>query len=144
MFRSRVREAINSAIRSTYGLQPGNVAHVNWLQKKCRYIYPHNFEVMFGCCQCKQVLISFAQRDQVSGDQPYALPIFAEGIRAAYFISPRSFGWRIVKDFTSSFPEKPEEKEIPAALLALVSTAVCNAYAHVLRMLGLILTYLHV
>ncbi|KAI0652809.1 hypothetical protein C8Q70DRAFT_938104 [Cubamyces menziesii] len=111
LFRSRVREAVAGAITSTYGLRPGDIAHVNWLQKRCRYIYPdHNFE-----------------RDKCTGEQPYELAIFADSIRAAYFKSPKSFGWRIMTRFTSSFPEKPEEKEIPAVLLALASTAIFAA-----------------
>ncbi|KAI9064883.1 hypothetical protein FKP32DRAFT_1553104, partial [Trametes sanguinea] len=99
LFRSRARDAVNSALRTTYGLKAGDVAHVNWLLKGCRYIYPHDYA-------------------------PYALPIFAEGIRAAYFKTPKSFGWKIVPKFSSSLPEKPDEKEIPAALLALVFAAI--------------------
>ncbi|KAI0655820.1 hypothetical protein C8Q70DRAFT_1057343 [Cubamyces menziesii] len=111
LFRLRVREAVAGAITSTYGLRPGDIAHVNWLQKRCRYIYPdHNFE-----------------RDKCMGEQPYELAIFADSIRAAYFKSPKSFGWRIMTRFTSSFPEKPEEKDIPAVLLALASTVIFAA-----------------
>ncbi|KAJ8456585.1 hypothetical protein ONZ51_g12035 [Trametes cubensis] len=109
-FRSRIREVISGAIQSTYHLRPGDVAHVNWLQKGCRYIYPHDYK-----------------KDRIFGDEPFALPIFVDGLRAAYFRTPKSFGWRIVDKFTSSFPEKPEEKELPAAMVALVSTAVFAA-----------------
>ena len=34
--------------------------------------------------------------------------------------------------FTSSHPTKPDEKEIPAAMLALVSTAVCLPFLSVM------------
>ncbi|KAI0323663.1 hypothetical protein GY45DRAFT_1376158 [Cubamyces sp. BRFM 1775] len=109
-FRSQVRDAVHGAIQSTYHLRPGDVAHVEWLQWGFRYIYPHDYE-----------------KDKVSGNEPFSLPIFADGLRAAYFKTPRSFGWRVVEKFSSSFPEKPEEKEIPVAMLALVSTAVFAA-----------------
>ncbi|KAI9063912.1 hypothetical protein FKP32DRAFT_1570908, partial [Trametes sanguinea] len=98
LFRSRARDAVNGAVRATYNLTPGDSSHVDWLLKGCRYIYPHDY-------------------------QPYALPIFVDSIRAAYFKTPKSFGWKVVSQFTSSSPDKPDEKEIPAAMLALISTA---------------------
>ncbi|OSD07738.1 hypothetical protein PYCCODRAFT_1421659 [Trametes coccinea BRFM310] len=110
LFRTRAQEAVDGAIRATYNLSPGDVGHVNWLLKGCRYIYPHDYK-----------------KDKFSGSEPYTLPIFVDGIRATYFKTPKSFGWKVVHRFTSSLPDKPEEKEIPAPLLALISTAVFAA-----------------
>ncbi|CDO77551.1 hypothetical protein BN946_scf184912.g50 [Trametes cinnabarina] len=45
LFRSRARDAISGAVRTTYNLTPGNSAHVNWLLKGCRYIYPHDYQI---------------------------------------------------------------------------------------------------
>ena len=41
-----------------------------------------------------------------------------------FFSKKNSFGFRIVSHFTSSDLQNPDEKEIPAAMLALISTAV--------------------
>ncbi|KAJ8496364.1 hypothetical protein ONZ51_g1124 [Trametes cubensis] len=113
LFRSQVRDAVLGAIQSTYHLRPGDVGHVNWLHKGCRYIYPHDYK-----------------KDKHCGDEPFALPIFTDGLRATYFKTPKSFGWKIINQFASSYPEKPDEKELPAAMVALASTAVFAAIDH--------------
>lgn len=45
-------------------------------------------------------------------------------LRVAFFKCPTSFGFKIAQEFASSLLDKPEEKEIPAPMLALVATAV--------------------
>ena len=45
-------------------------------------------------------------------------------LQAAFFSKRTSYGYRISHLFTSSLPDQPDEKEIPAAVLALISTAV--------------------
>ena len=64
------------------------------------------------------------QNNMFQGDLAYSPHIFEEVLQAQFFNKPRSFGWGIVDRFMSSLPDKPEEKEIPAAMLALVSMAV--------------------
>ncbi|CDO72218.1 hypothetical protein BN946_scf184970.g70 [Trametes cinnabarina] len=106
LFRSKAKDVVKATVKTVYNLKAGDEPHVNWLQHGCRYIYPHQYE------------------DKFDGENAYRLSIFADGIQAAYFSSPKSFGWKITKRFTSSLPDKPDELEIPAPLLALISTAV--------------------
>lgn len=54
----------------------------------------------------------------------YSPPIFIEILRVAFFKRANSFGFSVSRFFESSLPDKPEEKEIPASMLALVATAV--------------------
>ena len=74
---------------------------------------------------------SHPQTNAFQGDSAYSPRIFEEVLQAHFFSKARSFGWRIVDHFTSSLPDKPDEKEIPAAMLALVSTAVSLTNAHI-------------
>ncbi|RPD72980.1 hypothetical protein L226DRAFT_572755 [Lentinus tigrinus ALCF2SS1-7] len=105
--RGEIKKKTNSNPSSLYGLKKGDATHVAWLLEGLRYIYPNDYT-----------------HDKVDGSQPFAAPIFEEVLTSVFFRSPRSLGYRLVPYFTSSLPDKPDEKEIPAALLALVSTAL--------------------
>ncbi|KAH9896556.1 hypothetical protein C8Q73DRAFT_821564 [Cubamyces lactineus] len=119
---------VNQAAQArTYHLCPSNVAHINWLQKGCRYIYPHDYKARPITLYSRILELAvdwIHQKDQIFTDEPFTLPIFIDGLQAAYFRTPKSFGWRIVDKFTSSFPAKLEEKELPTAVVALISTMV--------------------
>ena len=56
--------------------------------------------------------------------EPYTTRVFFDALKVAFFSNSRAYGAPIVSHFTSSLPDAPEEKEIPAAMLALVATAV--------------------
>ncbi len=64
------------------------------------------------------------QKKTIVDTEPYSSSIFVEALTDTFFAKPRSYGYRIVSHFGSSLPEAPHEKEIPAAMLALVATAV--------------------
>ncbi|KAI0350325.1 hypothetical protein OH77DRAFT_1524923 [Trametes cingulata] len=57
------------------------------------------------------------------GRRALSPPVFVETLRTAFFKRPNSLGFKIADRFESTLPEKPDEKEIPAAMLALVATA---------------------
>lgn len=64
------------------------------------------------------------QNKSITAGKPYSPPVFLELLRVAFFKRPSSLGFKICKYFESSLPDKPDEKELPASLLALVATAV--------------------
>jgi len=47
-------------------------------------------------------------------------------LKASGFSSAASLGYKYVTEFTSSIPEKPFEKEMPKAMVALAMTAVSS------------------
>ncbi|RDX39857.1 hypothetical protein OH76DRAFT_1367103, partial [Lentinus brumalis] len=98
-FRGKVKKITDALVKRTYGLKPGDALKVIWFQEGLRYIFPFDYE-------------------------PYSSSIFVEALTDAFFAKPRSYGYRIVSHFGSSLPEAPHEKEIPAAMLALVATAI--------------------
>ncbi|KAH9896415.1 hypothetical protein C8Q73DRAFT_664233 [Cubamyces lactineus] len=56
--------------------------------------------------------------------KPYSPPMFVKMLRVAFFKCPTSFGFKISQRFESTLPDKPDEKEIPAPMLALVATTL--------------------
>ena len=61
----------------------------------------------------------------VDGSKPYRHLVFAKILHLAFFKSRQSgVGFKIVSSFTSSLLDKPDEKEIPAPMLALTATTV--------------------
>ena len=61
-------------------------------------------------------------------NQPFNLPIFQDMLQVSFFSKRMSYGHHVSHLFTSSLPDQPDEKEIPVAMLALVSTAVCFVF----------------
>ncbi|KAI0648458.1 hypothetical protein C8Q79DRAFT_906184, partial [Trametes meyenii] len=107
-FRGKVKRTVTDGIVATsYGLQPGDNTLVEWLDEKLNYIYPHNYK-----------------NRKVDRALPYNPPIFVQVMRAAWFSRPQSYGFKIMDRYMSSSPEAPREKEIPAPMLALASTAI--------------------
>ena len=78
------------------------------------------------CHVCRQCLIVVVQELQVQsqGKLAFTLPIFESVLRTSFYDNPRSFGYKVLNCFESSLLERPQEKEIPASMLALVATAV--------------------
>ncbi|KAI0632644.1 hypothetical protein C8Q77DRAFT_1261945 [Trametes polyzona] len=106
-FRGAVRKLVEGQPGTTFGLTFGSKPKADWLQAAYRYIYPYDYE-----------------NDTVKKGLPYAPSVFVETLRAAFFKRPNSFGFQICHLFQSSLPEKPNEKELPAPMLALVATAI--------------------
>ncbi|PIL26403.1 hypothetical protein GSI_12164 [Ganoderma sinense ZZ0214-1] len=112
LIRGKVKKACQRQVKTVYGLTVGDSEKITWLLDGIAYIFPHKYEV-------------FVHKDRtVKGEGAFSLPIFEDMLSDAFFSKKGSFGFRIMPRFTSSDPENPEEKEIPAAMLALVSTAI--------------------
>ncbi|KAL1937052.1 hypothetical protein VTO73DRAFT_15570 [Trametes versicolor] len=109
-FRSQVRKLVEGQPCTAFGLTFGDKEKGDWLQEGFRYIYPFDYE-----------------NKTIKVGKPYSPPVFLETLRVAFFKRPSSLGFRISEHFESSLPDKPDEKEIPAAMLALVATALYAA-----------------
>ncbi|KAL1940481.1 hypothetical protein VTO73DRAFT_9053 [Trametes versicolor] len=106
-FRGQVRKLVEGQPCTAFGLKFGDKAKGDWLQEGFRYIYPFDYETQ-----------------TIKTNKPYSPPVFLETLRVAFFKRPSSLGFRLSKFFESSVPDKPDEKEIPAPMLALVATAL--------------------
>ncbi|RPD52640.1 hypothetical protein L226DRAFT_460184, partial [Lentinus tigrinus ALCF2SS1-7] len=106
-FRGKVKKVTDALVKRAYALKPGDALKVIWLQEGLRYIFPFDYE--------KKTIVD---------TEPYSTPVFAEALSDTFFAKPRSYGYQIVSPFGSSLAEAPHEKEIPAAMLALVATAI--------------------
>ncbi|KAJ8456690.1 hypothetical protein ONZ51_g11974 [Trametes cubensis] len=106
-FRGNVRKLADGQPRTAFGLVFGDTEMGDWLQEGHRYIYPFNY-----------------QNKSINNAKAYSPPVFLEMLRFAFFKRPTSFGFKIAPHFVSSLPDKPDEKEIPAPMLALVATAL--------------------
>ncbi|CDO71996.1 hypothetical protein BN946_scf184943.g31 [Trametes cinnabarina] len=109
-FRGLVRKLAEGQPCTAFGLTFGDKVKGDWLQESFRYIYPFDYE-----------------NKTVKANKAYSPPIFFEILRVAFFKRANSFGFRVSSYFTSSVPDKPDEKEIPASMLALVATALYAA-----------------
>ncbi|KAI0353816.1 hypothetical protein OH77DRAFT_1590904 [Trametes cingulata] len=106
-FRGHVRKVAEGQPATAFGLTFGDKEKGDWLQHGRRYIYPFSYE-----------------NNTIESHKPYSPPVFVETLRAAFFKRPNSLGFKISDRFESTLPEKPDEKEIPAAMLALVATTL--------------------
>lgn len=98
---------------------------MNWLLPELVYVYPCNFEVCrlsLPLRVCKSIF-RVVKNKSCSDAKPYQHPVVASIVREAFFKGSKSFASRNPDVFTSSLPSR-DEKEIPAAMLALVGTAV--------------------
>ncbi|KAI1797996.1 hypothetical protein LXA43DRAFT_1088150 [Ganoderma leucocontextum] len=110
LLRGRVKKLCEGTVRATYGLTIGDSAKVRWLLKGIAYTYPHDYTAQ-----------------SVVRNQPFSLSIFVDMLQVAFFSKRTSYGHRISHLFMSSLPDQPDEKEIPAAMLGLISTAIYAA-----------------
>ncbi|KAI0331457.1 hypothetical protein GY45DRAFT_1300919 [Cubamyces sp. BRFM 1775] len=106
-FRGNVKRITDPLAPNAFGLKSGDSDYVEWLKEMLRYIYPVDYA-----------------KERCQGDKPFGAPVFVQALRNAFFHSSRSIGNLLTIHFESSDPERPEEKEIPAPMLALVSTAL--------------------
>ncbi|KAH9854636.1 hypothetical protein C2E23DRAFT_726203, partial [Lenzites betulinus] len=106
-FRGSVRKLVDGHAGTTFGMTFGDKTKGDWLQEGLRYIYPFNYE-----------------NGSIEADKPYSRPVFVEILCAAFFKHSGSFGFEIMDNFRSTLDEKPDEKEIPAPMLALVATTI--------------------
>ncbi|KAI1790838.1 hypothetical protein LXA43DRAFT_1095059 [Ganoderma leucocontextum] len=107
VLHGKVKKLGQRQVKAAYGLTVGDGAKVKWLLDGIAYIFPHDYKAQ-----------------TVNGDEAFSLPVFEDMLADAFFSRRTSFGYRIADHFTSSLLESPDEKEIPAAMLALVSTAI--------------------
>ncbi|KAH9857830.1 hypothetical protein C2E23DRAFT_881394 [Lenzites betulinus] len=106
-FRGKVKEKSDAAVASGYVLVSGKSSDkVNWLLPELIYVYPCDFE-----------------SKSISEAKPYQHSVVVSVIRETFFKGPKSFANRNPDVFRSSLPNR-DEKEIPAAMLALVGTAI--------------------
>ncbi|KAI0826681.1 hypothetical protein BC628DRAFT_1320049 [Trametes gibbosa] len=105
--RGQVRKLAEGQPCTAFGLGFGNKDMGDWLQEGFRYIYPFDYE-----------------NKTIKVGKPYSPPVFLEILRVAFFKRPSSLGFKVSERFESTLPDKPDEKEIPAAMLALVATAL--------------------
>ncbi|OJT12554.1 hypothetical protein TRAPUB_10898 [Trametes pubescens] len=106
-FRGQVRKLVEGQPCTAFGLRFGDKVKGDWLQEGLRYIYPFDYETK-----------------TIKANQPYSPPVYLETLRVAFFKRSSSFGFNVSPHFTSSLLDKPDEKEMPAPLLALVATAL--------------------
>ena len=123
--RRNVKTAADASARIYFNLKPGDSDKGRWLQQEDRYIYPNDYTV---CCvrgniYCMQ-LIHGPQKEHVDGGKPYGADVFIDILRVTFFKASSSLGFRLIDQFTSSLLDKPDEKAIPAPMLALIATAV--------------------
>ncbi|OJT06024.1 hypothetical protein TRAPUB_1711 [Trametes pubescens] len=106
-FRGQVRKLVEGQPGTALGLISGDREKGDWLQEGLHYIYPFDYETK-----------------TIQAGKPYSPPVFIETLRVAFFKRPSSLGFELSKQFESSLPNKPDEKELPAPMLALVATAL--------------------
>lgn len=61
----------------------------------------------------------------LDGARPYENPAILSVLEQSFFSGPSSIGVRLASKFKSSRADRPDEKEIPMPMLALVATGVC-------------------
>lgn len=95
------------------------------------YIYPGKYDVcprslhMTSLAHsCPSTPQSGTQKLNVPWNKPFQHLIFDSLLRNCFFSGPHSLGVRYSDRFTSTFPQLPDEKEIPVPMLALVGAAV--------------------
>lgn len=123
-FRGNVKKGVNTLVATVYGIKLGDAEYGGWLQYGLRFVYPHNYKVHLLCHARYPSELGLLQEDSVDGEKPFDNPVFGQMLHSHFFIRSNSFGHRIMSRFTSTLSEKPNEKEIPAPMLALVTTAV--------------------
>ncbi|KAI8994098.1 hypothetical protein BD414DRAFT_411913 [Trametes punicea] len=98
-FRSQVKKVTDAHCPPHYGLQAGSedtLEKVEYQFSDLRYIYP----------------------------SPYSNAIIQHTLRAAFWNVPSAVGYRIEDFFPSARRDRPDEKEIPMAMLALVGAVL--------------------
>ncbi|TFK52085.1 hypothetical protein OE88DRAFT_1699514 [Heliocybe sulcata] len=107
--RGNIKKLTDLQVMTSYGLQQRDelVSDIDWLQKDLQYIYPLDVE-----------------RRTHKANAPYEHQIFIDILRAQFFAGPSSIASQYSDLFVSTLTDKDSEKEIPGAMMALVSTAI--------------------
>ncbi|KAI0631685.1 hypothetical protein C8Q77DRAFT_1074678 [Trametes polyzona] len=106
IFRGNVRKLVEGVPITTFHMRFGDKEKGEWLLRNHRFLYPHDYEAK-----------------TIEAGKIYSPDIFVEMLRLAFFKQPDAFGFEISSRFYSSLPEKPDEVELPAPMLALIATA---------------------
>ncbi|KAI0334244.1 hypothetical protein GY45DRAFT_1270510 [Cubamyces sp. BRFM 1775] len=107
-FRGAVKKVADAHVTAFYQLAPEECsAKIPWLFNHLTYIYPGDFS-----------------KQSVPWGKPYQHPAVAAVIRACFFTGIGAFATLHADRFASSLPDRADEREIPMAMLALVSTAI--------------------
>ncbi|KAJ3538665.1 hypothetical protein NM688_g6484 [Phlebia brevispora] len=112
VIRGNLKKSANSFVASEYGLVPGSAGpRVAVLLASCQWIYAGDVlkKLEFG--------------------RPFDREIFPQLLVAHFFNGPNAIGSRLSVNFKSSLEGKPDEKEIPEAMLAVVSATVALSIA---------------
>ncbi|KAG1738095.1 uncharacterized protein EDB91DRAFT_1347702 [Suillus paluster] len=106
--RRNVRKAAQAHVASHYGLTKGADDRVKDLLKNNAYIYPVN-----------------AKGDPIR-TKPFQVPAILDTIEDAFFSDELAAGVKWHDHLTSTIDDHPEEVELPVAMVALASAAVCS------------------
>ncbi|KAH9847804.1 hypothetical protein C2E23DRAFT_846516 [Lenzites betulinus] len=115
--RGPVKKSAFPTVAPVYGLQPGPTCKgdVDWLLESLRYIYPWNSTKGDTPVQKRRPIFAM----------PFQNEAILEVVGACFFSGSPSLADKYHAEFSSSIPEEaPDELELPAAMLALASTAV--------------------
>ncbi|KAH9910874.1 uncharacterized protein BXZ73DRAFT_83096 [Epithele typhae] len=104
IFRGRVKSILRAGV---FNLGHSDVEKLDWLLKKDHFMFRFNLDTMIAY-----------------GGEPFGDPIYASVLHTAFFDHATSIGYSMLDCLVSSDPSRPDEKEIPAPMLALVATAV--------------------
>ncbi|KAF8889245.1 hypothetical protein BD779DRAFT_1671819 [Infundibulicybe gibba] len=115
-WRTNPKKDASSAIVSSYTITRLNPLRTGaWLQEFA-YIYPGDVGDAENSVE-----------HSLDGSRPYEHPTILAVLEQVYFTGLSSIGARLVNKFKSSRKDRPEEKEVPVAMLALVATGVYAA-----------------
>ncbi|CDO75133.1 hypothetical protein BN946_scf185010.g58 [Trametes cinnabarina] len=128
-FRGRTKMITDPLVATAYNLESGDEKRVEWLKDSLRYIYPGDFEVFTRFSCYLPTILTCWQKGTVEAQKAFSPPIFVRVLRSAFFNNSRSIGNALIEKFVSSDPSRPDEKELPAPMLALVSTAIFASIA---------------
>ncbi|KAI0373818.1 hypothetical protein BV20DRAFT_677628 [Pilatotrama ljubarskyi] len=108
-FRGVIKKSADANVAASYVLGQENCEdRVAWLLKHLTYIYPADF----------------ASQAAIPWNKPYQHPGVFSTLRACFFNGTSSFAAKHVSEFVSTFTSRPDEKEVPLVMLALVGTAI--------------------
>ncbi|KAI0949315.1 hypothetical protein AcW1_008967 [Taiwanofungus camphoratus] len=105
-FRSALKSKTDLLVPGHYGCKPGCSEIVEWLLYDSHYLY-----------QCKPETRTFLS------NKPFLHDGIVAGLNQAFFNGRASIGMKNLHLFSSSLPEKPDEKELPKAMCALMGAS---------------------
>ncbi|KAF8878335.1 hypothetical protein BD779DRAFT_1676926 [Infundibulicybe gibba] len=115
-WRSNAKKDASSSVVNSYQLTRTNPRRtVGWLAELA-YIYPGDVG---------DVANNTGQT--LDGGRPYEHPVILTVLEQCFFTGPSSIGARLINKFKSSRKDRPEEKEVPIPMLALIATGVYAA-----------------